>query len=555
MSNIVTLTKVLIKNNVFAFSGRKKKGKEVSTKGNAIAFGLIMLFCVASIGIPMIFSLNLILKSYDLSNLIISFVIPLGGLTSIIFGVFSIISVFYFSKDSEQLLPLPIKSSELLISKFLASLISEYFILLMFIFPVILGVGIGSGASVLYYVYSSLIFILMPVIPSVIMSIILMLSNKIFKFSKKKDLFMYIMTGLILIFAFIYSFGLEYMMSIGTSKEPMAILNGDFSSLIRISKWLFPLFNSATYSLRYCNEFLGFSSMMTFIGINVLSMVILYFVGDKLYIKGLTKDNGVNANKKVELEKVYKSNKGGCFKELLSKEWLIIKRTPVFMLNVVIINVIFPFILAISLALGFSSEGESISNLSSFINFNSPGVLFITIGIIMILCSISSPSSSAISRDGSSAAYLKSMPIGLKTQLDAKVCFSFIIDCIIIALVEIICMIALKAPSIYLLIVNIPLCLAVLITSYLSVIVDLVRPRLDWKDENEAVKQNFNVFISCLISVAMAALFIVLGILLLNSNINIYLIFTVTSVILLVLYILINIIVKKNEVKLFSKVG
>ena len=65
MSNIIALTKVLIKNNVFAFSGRKKKGKEVSTKGSAVAFFLIIAFSISVIGIPMIFSISSLLEIFS----------------------------------------------------------------------------------------------------------------------------------------------------------------------------------------------------------------------------------------------------------------------------------------------------------------------------------------------------------------------------------------------------------------------------------------------------------------------------------------------------------
>ena len=66
MSNIIALSKVLIKNNVFAFSGRKKRGKQVSTKGSIIGYILLVTFCVACLGGPVIFLLNGILKEYDL---------------------------------------------------------------------------------------------------------------------------------------------------------------------------------------------------------------------------------------------------------------------------------------------------------------------------------------------------------------------------------------------------------------------------------------------------------------------------------------------------------
>lgn len=553
MSNIILLSKVLIKNNVFAFSSKKGKGKSGSSKGSAIGFLLLIIFCVGCIGGPIIFVLNDLLKAYDLSELVLSFVLPIGGITSIIFGVFSIISVFYFNKDSENLLPLPIKSSELLVAKFIAALVSEYLILLMFIFPIIFGVGIGIGASILYYVYSIFICLLMPIIPSVIMSLLIMIINKVFKFGKKKDLFMYVMTGLILVFAFAYSFGLEFILESSENEDTLAFLSGDFGEYINTSKWLFPFFNSAVYSLVHYNEFLGFASIMTFIGLNVLSLVILYLVGDKLYIKGLTKDGGTRQNKKENIDKIYKTSKGGVMKELIKKEWLTIKRTPTFMLNVVIMNIVFPIIFGVSFAMGFSSEGDA--SLFEVIDFSNSGIFLICIGILLFLCSMSSAASSAISREGSSAYMMKNIPVSYKKQMDAKVYFSLIIDLIILFGVEIVLFLLISIPWYYAIIINVPIILVLLIANYLSLLLDLRKPRLDWKEESEAVKQNFNVFLGMMIFIAFTIGIVLLGVAFINSDVNIFLMFAFVSVILLVLYILMNYFIKKYQVKLFSKVG
>ena len=97
--------------------------------------------------------------------------------------------------------------------------------------------------------------------------------------------------------------------------------------------------------------------------------------------------------------------------------------------------------------------------------------------------------------------------------------------------------------------------LIIFINNYLSLILDLLRPKLSWKDENEAVKQNFNVFLGMIISLLISALFIGVGVLLLKRSTNIYLIFTILYVVLLITLVAINVIVKKNENKLFSKVG
>lgn len=555
MSNVIALTKVLIKNNVFAFSGKKKKGKQVSTKSSIIGFIILITFCTLCIGGPMVYLLSDLLKQFDFSNLVLSFVIPIGGITSIVFGIFSIISVFYFSKDSDKLLPLPIKSSELLLAKFFSSLFSEYLLLIMFIFPIIFGVGIGIGASLIYYLYSLIICLFMPIIPSVIMAIILMLFNKIFDFGKRKDASMYVMTGIILIFSFAYSFGMQFFLDNGENQALLTLLSGENSSYLKLSRWLFPFFNSAVYSLTHFKEFIGFASLVTFIGLNLLAMVVLYFVGDKLYIKGLTKNTGSKQSKKEDIENIYKDKKSGVTSELIKKEWLVIKRTPVFMLNIIVVNLIFPILLVFSFVMSFSGEVEGIKALIEMIDFYNAGVMFVAIGVLMFICSMSTATSSCISREGSSAYMMKAIPVSLKKQLDAKVYFSMIVDLIILLVTEVALVVLFKAPFIYLLVINPPLILILLIINYIALLLDLRKPRLDWNDENEAVKQNFNVFLSMILVMLVVGLLIFLGIKIFERDFNIYLSSLISVIVLLPIYIGINLWIKKNQVKLFNKVG
>ena len=58
-----------------------------------------------------------------------------------------------------------------------------------------------------------------------------------------------------------------------------------------------------------------------------------------------------------------------------------------------------------------------------------------------------------------------------------------------------------------------------------------------------------------ILNMAIAGLFVLLGLLIDEANLNIYLVFVITSVLLLGTYIALMIFIKKKQVKLFSKVG
>ena len=154
MSKIFPLTKVLIKTSLFSqfsASERRKDKKKIGKGLKIFLIGLFILFIFASTLFPMGYSAYGLAKDLNLDNIIISLVVPVAGITTVFFGVFSIISVFYMNKSTQSLLHLPIKSKDLLMSNFIIALISNYFLLIIFVLPFLIGVGIGIEAGFMYY--------------------------------------------------------------------------------------------------------------------------------------------------------------------------------------------------------------------------------------------------------------------------------------------------------------------------------------------------------------------------------------------------------------------
>ena len=542
MNNIVSLTKILLKNG--SIGGKSKKGKDKGTLLYIIILGLY----VCAFSIPIIMVLKDVLATYNFSELILSFIIPAGGITSLIFAVFSMANLFYYNKEAETLLSYPVKSGELFIARFLSSLTSQYLVLFMFIFPIIFGVGIGINANPLYYVYAGSICFFMPLLPSAIVAVILMILSKVINLGKRKTLFMYITIALVMIFSLGYGIGMGYLLEMDIA-DLASLFSGQATSVISMTKYVFPLFNSATYSLLYCEEVIGGASFGTFIGFNILALVILYILGEVFYVKGLMKDGGSKKEKK-SIEEIYKSDKGGVMLSLMKKEWKTVVRTPVFMLNIVVMNIIFPILFLVTLVISPSE-----SNFKG-IDFNNAGVYLISFAIILFMCSFcgATGGTSAISREGKAAKYMKVFPVSLKKQIDAKVMISFLIDIFVAVIAEIGVIFVFEMPLIYLLLINIPLIPFILTVNYFYVLMDLKRPKINWDDESEAIKQNMTVFVGMLLSMIIPVIVAIPGILIYSMNLNIYLVFLVFAITSLLCYILMAIYIKKNENKLFDEV-
>ena len=81
----------------------------------------------------------------------------------LIFGIFYIISVFYFSNDMSILIPLPIKPGEVLGVKFITILLSEYLIALPMLLPAFIIYGAGSWQGILYWLKGSILILMAPI--------------------------------------------------------------------------------------------------------------------------------------------------------------------------------------------------------------------------------------------------------------------------------------------------------------------------------------------------------------------------------------------------------
>ena len=175
-------------------------------------------------------------------------------------------------------------------------------------------------------------------------------------------------------------------------------------------------------------------------------------VGDKLYLKTLTITKG-NKKKIQNVDKlvVNKEKNKSSFYWLLKKEWLIIKRTPIFMLNIVVIVFLMPVIMISSLFIT-SMQGEGnvgfnfidSNNISKYLT--NPFIYLIVLVVLLFFTCSSMSASTSISREGSSAWFMKIIPVSYFKQVNVKVLFAVLLDMLSVVIVGVIPIIMYKIP-------------------------------------------------------------------------------------------------------------
>ena len=85
MSNIITLTSVLLKNNLLGGASRNNSKRNKKDRSSTI-YAIILIAYFLIFSLPIVFVLKELLASYDFSELLLSFIVPFGGVTSLIFA-------------------------------------------------------------------------------------------------------------------------------------------------------------------------------------------------------------------------------------------------------------------------------------------------------------------------------------------------------------------------------------------------------------------------------------------------------------------------------------
>jgi len=118
-NKLFILTKTLLKNS-FGFKATGKK------KVRQIIFALLIALCIVPYFTGIFYFVSSMydsLKAINQEGVILSLGIAFTSFTILFFGIFYVINVFYFADDVENLLPLPLKPSAIIGSKFIVTVI------------------------------------------------------------------------------------------------------------------------------------------------------------------------------------------------------------------------------------------------------------------------------------------------------------------------------------------------------------------------------------------------------------------------------------------------
>jgi ABC-2 type transport system permease protein len=510
MNKTLALTRILLRNGTGQLS---KPGKPIK-KFLIPALLLVALLPLASAIGSFVAIFYDSLQSVGQGGAVLGLGLALASLVVFMFGIFYVITVFYFAQDVEHLLPLPLKPGQIVTAKFLTVLLYEYLTLLIFLVPLLVVFGVKDGAGVLYYLYAVVVYLALPVVPLVLASVIAMVIMSFAGVARNKDRFR-MFGGIAAVLA---SFGLNMFVqrSLNKAMKPeqmQEMLLGGNNSFVEFATRSFPSVKLAANALLRESQFAGAAWLFLFAGLTALFYIVFVVLAQRFYFKGVM---GISetAARRIRLSGTQldrQTSQQSALKALMMKELRILMRTPPFFLNCVLMSFLWPVLLLIPV-LTQPDFKEMLGSAKTLFDTAESSAMVPAIGLALLLfvSGANATASTSISREGAGFFVSKYLPVSHGSMIAAKVAAGWLITMIGALLILVVALFMLQLPLPFVLAMLVIAFAATLFTCLTGIMIDLWLPKLVWDNEQKAVKQNMNGLFNMLVSIAAAAALFVL---------------------------------------------
>ena len=552
MDKVIKLTKIFLKNSFSNMDARM--GISTKSKSKIIVYGLLFLY----------FAGLIIFLGYNLLDGLIAIhqeTIFVGMILFMIFGlaiiqtIFSSINILYFTKDSEYLLPLPLKPYQIILARTNVMLIAEYVIIFLIGFIPLAMYGVLTGAGIVYYVTMVLAVILVPILPVLLISMLVMFIMSFAKLTKNRNRFQLFATLLVLAIIIAISISTSGMKQDLTNEE-MAQMVVQANGMIELVKGYVPTVDYLMEALTTNSLFTAIVEVLKTLGITIIGFIVYMLIAQKIYFKGLVGNlfgGGASSSNKEINQKEYRNSK--LYKSYVGKEFKNMARNPVFLMQCLIPAVLIPIIMVVVVYAGLNSDGMGLEQITQMVQQMPTNTFFIAciiLGVIQFFTMFIYISITAISRDGENAVFMKYIPVSLYKQYMYKIIPNIIMNIVTIIITLGMAEYLLRLPAITLIALFIVATIMGILQSIAMIIVDLKRPKLNWDSEYAVAKQNLNLVFPVLL--AMVNIVILVGFVYLLKNINVYLGVGLLGILYIVVTVVTNKYLYNKQYELANKI-
>ena len=401
---------------------------------------------------------------------------------SLMSGINQAKSIF-IGKDYDTLSALPLKKTVIIASK----VINLYLVELLYtsIIMVPSGVVFTILSSNTIYLFVSLIMAIFisafPLVIALIFSFLTALISDRFKYGNFVSIALYIL----------FMVGI-FVLSYTTSARPDGDVTIVLTSISGVAQWINPALYFANLAMLD-----NFFYIFIFVGINVVSIIIVVLVIGLFFDKIHELVSSFKTNFKYE-RKYLKSKKE--LKSLLELEFKRLVNSKMYFMNSVV-GLIMALIMGVWMSIMFSSINPF--GISEEILANVKKYAFFGVMLIVFSVGITNTCAVGISMEGNNFWLVKSLPINYKKYMWAKLLLSYILQIPVALIVSTVMVVLLLPSAISIVAIYVIPVLYILLSSILSLLLNLTFYKLKWQNEQEVVKSSSSVIISMLLGFAL----------------------------------------------------
>ncbi|MCQ2386835.1 MAG: hypothetical protein MJ066_00060 [Clostridia bacterium] len=500
MTKFLSLLKIQLLGFLTTGRSRGKKasnGKKVGTLSIILILGAIMVFYGYTYS--KIFAEALLLTGEIIQ--LLPLMMSMACLINFFFSFYGTTNILYSNKDYELLNAMPISKFAIVMSKLCAMIVSNLLFTLCIIIPSFFVYAKFAGdVSFIFVVEVLLMTLFSPFLVSALAIIVGLLISLLASLFVKKNLINGILLIVFMLCIFAISFISGYSMETGLASG--------------IGKIYFIL----PIAIKGCTSF-GYT--MLFVGINFGTFALV----STFVILTYKKFNTILSTKRtVKNFKLKQYNSKGQLKSLFNREMKRLFTSPIYFVNCAL-GVIMNLVICIVVPIVFSSLRKE----GLFID-GSIVVLFAP--AIFSFCFLLSPSTAcSISMEGQSFWVVRTSPISMNKIFNAKMLVNIVLNVPIAVIGTIVAMISIKVKfTLALLCVIVSLLLCTL-SCGLGLLFNILFPKLNWTNENQAVKQGAALLFMVLFAFVFTGLFVLIGIKATISPLWIFVIYSATLLI------------------------
>lgn len=477
------------------------------------------------------------LAPLHLTYIMLSMFIIVITVFAFIEGIYKSQGILFEAKDNDLLFSLPIKKSQILFVRIFKLLLFEYVYNLMFLLPAFVVFIYFERPGVSFYFLSLLMIILIPIIPTVLSSILgYIIKSSSSKFKAKK-IAQTLFSSVVFLGIFYLSMNFE----------------GFIQDIAFKATSINDILTSIYYPLGlYIDLILDFKllKLIKLILINVIPLILFILIGQRFYFKIIFNSKEDSITKKGK----QKRNLNIKRKPIISLTRKELKRyfsSPVYMFNTS-----FGLLLSVIVSIGLWIKGESVFNsiLSNLGVESSLSIPLIFYFFILFVGSMTSITSSSVSLEGKTINITKSLPIKEKVILNSKILTSFVIELPFIIFSDIIFFIKFKPSLFYIAIILLFSFFIIFLNACIGLIANLKYPKMNATNDTEVVKQSMSSMVSVFIGmgILIGSIFLIMF---LSDYVKLNLVLILHISLLIIVSIVLYFILMKFGVKEYRKIN